>query len=254
MQHPSPEAFAHAHPASLWTGEVKVLFLDCLSQRGNVRLACRAVGLSAETAYRQRRRDPLFARAWAAAMVLARRVGEQVLADRAIDGVEEEVWFRGELVGTRRRYDSRLLLAHLARLDRAADEMAEQDAERFDELLALAAGEDMPGDYAAPGEDPLPDRDDFVEQAIDDAREAMLDRLGFQLDLDGEIEDEEEEIAFDCEWGEEHGRVLHAADGQWHGWLHRAHTRVDAILGCGVSALALSTVSTVSTPAAGPAS
>lgn len=41
-----------------------------------------------------------------------------MLVTRALDGVEVPVWFRGEKVGTRRLYDTRLLLAHLGRLDR----------------------------------------------------------------------------------------------------------------------------------------
>jgi hypothetical protein len=44
------------------------------------------------------------------------------MGDRALEGTVEEVWFRGELVGHRRRYDSRLLLAHLARLDKLTEE------------------------------------------------------------------------------------------------------------------------------------
>lgn len=121
-----------------WTPERKLQFLDHLAGRGNVRASCRRVGLSREAAYRLRRRDPQSARGWAAALVLARSAGSEVLADRAIDGVEEDIWYRGELVGTRRKFDTRLLLAHLGRLDKAADDKAAaKDAERFDELLAL---------------------------------------------------------------------------------------------------------------------
>lgn len=41
-----------------------------------------------------------------------------MLADRALNGVKENVFYHLEEVARRRRYDSRLLLAHLARLDR----------------------------------------------------------------------------------------------------------------------------------------
>lgn len=50
-------------PARGWTPERKMLFLDRLAASGNARAACRRVGLSAESAYRQRRKDALFARA-----------------------------------------------------------------------------------------------------------------------------------------------------------------------------------------------
>ena len=56
--------------------------------------------------------------------MLARDHAEQVLADRALNGVEEKVFYHGEEVATRTRYDSRLLLAHLARLDAKAKELA----------------------------------------------------------------------------------------------------------------------------------
>ena len=79
-------------------------------------------------------------------MLVAREQAEEVLATRAIDGVEEEVWYHGEVVATRRRYDSRLLLAHLARLDRLtqnADTAALADD--FDMVLErLERGEQLP--------------------------------------------------------------------------------------------------------------
>jgi hypothetical protein len=200
MQHQLSDAFVAAHPASLWTAEVKVRFLDCLSQRGNVRLACRAVGLSAETAYRQRRRD------------------------------------------------SRLLLAHLGRLDKAVDPAAERDADRFDELLAVMAGEEMPGEPAAPGDDPLPDREAFVEQALEHARAEVFDRLGLTLDLNGEIEDEEGAFAYQDECEAEAERVIEAAPAHWDDWLGHAQAVVDAMLSGGEAGVPVRTVSTLSTP------
>ncbi|PEQ13899.1 hypothetical protein B2G71_06245 [Novosphingobium sp. PC22D] len=97
--------------------------------------------MSFQSAYLARRRDALFAQGWAAALVLAREHAAQVLATRAFEGVEEEIWYRGELVGTRRRFDARLLPAHLARLDRLADETcAGELAARFDDVVAQVAG------------------------------------------------------------------------------------------------------------------
>lgn len=62
-------------------------------------------------------RSARFAAGWDGALVLARQVAEDVLAQRALEGVEEPVFYRGEQVGSRWRFDARLLLAHLARLD-----------------------------------------------------------------------------------------------------------------------------------------
>ena len=93
-------------------------FLDALAQGGNVRAACGAAGVSRSTAYRMRRACGRFERLWDAALLVARTQVEAVLADRALNGVEETIFYHGEAVATRRRYDARLLLAHLARLDR----------------------------------------------------------------------------------------------------------------------------------------
>ncbi|MDE2404144.1 MAG: hypothetical protein KGM17_05445 [Sphingomonadales bacterium] len=126
---------------SEFTPARQVLFCEALAATGNVRLTCARTGVSAETAYRLRRRLPAFAAAWDGALVLSREVAEAELADRALNGVEEAVFHRGEQVGTRLRHDSRLLLAHLARLDERADApLAVHHAARFDELLALLGG------------------------------------------------------------------------------------------------------------------
>ena len=103
---------------TILTANRQAVFLKSLQLFGNVRLACRAACVSAQTAYRARRRSSGFALAWDAALVAARAHAEATLADRAINGVEEAVYYHGEEVARRRRYDSRLLLAHLARLDR----------------------------------------------------------------------------------------------------------------------------------------
>ncbi|WP_067738200.1 hypothetical protein [Novosphingobium naphthalenivorans] len=127
-------------PHHAWDGDRKVRFLHHLAEKGDVRAACARVGMSRQSAYLLRRRDGAFAQGWQAALVLARRHAEEVLATRALDGIEEAVWFRGELVGKKRRYDTRLLLAHLARLDRMAEDAGPCE-DRFDELLAMVAGE-----------------------------------------------------------------------------------------------------------------
>ncbi|MEJ2408024.1 MAG: hypothetical protein P8Y48_01500 [Novosphingobium sp.] len=133
-----------------WDADRKVRFLHHLAEKGDVRAACARVGMSRQSAYLLRRRDGAFAQAWQAALVLARRHAEDVLATRALDGIEEAVWFRGELVGKKRRYDTRLLLAHLARLDRRAEEAGPCE-DRFDEMLAMVAGERPEAHFAGDG-------------------------------------------------------------------------------------------------------
>ena len=211
-----------------WTAARKAQFLEALAGDGNVRAACARVGLSREAAYRLRRRDALFARAWAAAQLQAReRVGE-VLGTRAIEGIEEQVWHRGEVVGTRRRYDTRLLLAHMARLDKLAeDERAREDAERFDELLACIAGEPVPGELAV-GEGELP---------VDRATYALMKA---ELAQEDAAEDEAAE-AYRRGWAE--GEAL------WDAWFAGACDTVDRLLGEPLAPQTVSTLSNVSTSA-----
>ncbi len=124
----------------------QVAFCDHLSTTGNVRTACARVGTSPQTAYRTKRREAVFAAAWEGALLLARDHAEAVLACRALEGVDEPVFYHGEEVARRRRYDPRLLLAHLARLDArvedgaAAQSLASVAAERFDAVLAALGG------------------------------------------------------------------------------------------------------------------
>lgn len=114
----------------------QAIFCEQLSVHGNVRLAARAAGVHHATVYRMRRACPRFDQLWQAALVLARSHAEEVLADRALNGVEEKVFYHGEEVATRVRYDSRLLLAHLGRLDRLAHNRRVSDAAMFfDHLL-----------------------------------------------------------------------------------------------------------------------
>jgi hypothetical protein len=132
-------------PQTEFTRARQVLFLQNLSVTGSVRSAACAVGTSHQTAYRARRATAAFRAAWDAALVVARANAESVLACRAIDGIEEKVFYHGEEVATRTRYSDRLLLAHLARLDRhAADARINAIAEDFDAALArFEAGEEV---------------------------------------------------------------------------------------------------------------
>lgn len=220
----NPPAVTTRHDG--WTVARKLQFLEALALDGNVRAACARVGLSREAAYRLRRREPLFARAWTAAQLQAREIVGEVLGARAIDGIEEEVWYRGERVGTRRRYDTRLLLAHIARLDTLAeDESAAGDAARFDELLACLAGEAVPEELRV-GADELP-----------------LDRM-----MAAEMVAERAEADTPGEAGEAYRRAHAAGEAAWDAWFAGACDTVDRALAAG-TALEARTLSTVSTSA-----
>lgn len=190
-----------------WTPLRKAQFLDQLATEGNVRVACARVGMSPEAAYKLRRRDFAFAESWDTALVQARGHVAQVLADRALNGVAEAIWYRGELVGQRLRFDTRLLLAHMARLDRMADDdRAAERARRFDEMLALVAGETFPADMADEDEedgaalahaaDPLLPKprerhiEDAARLAAAGGRDAALAAAFAEAEAAGEIEED----------------------------------------------------------------
>ena len=160
-------------PHNIFARERQVRFLENLSLTGNVRAACRSACICPQTAYRFRRADHNFARAWDAACLAARAQVEQILADRALNGVEEAIYYHGEEVARRTRYDARLLLAHLARLDRMAENAdLAAPAEHFDANLAHFRdhGTLAPPEVKARPAFPLADR------AVHLARMAAFDR------------------------------------------------------------------------------
>jgi len=163
---PVPTSSEGAGHANHFSREKQVRFLEALALWGSVRAACRAVPAAPQTVYRHRRASRDFALAWDAAMLVARPHVEDVLSDRALNGIEEVVYYHGEEIARRRRYDSRLLLAHLARLDKVEDRDGVREvAEGFDAALerlgrgepvdpgALADDEDGPVTYGERWED-----------------------------------------------------------------------------------------------------
>ena len=163
---PSPEG-ERPRAEPVLTPARKRRFLDELARHGNVRVAAARVGVSRSGVYLARGRDGAFAAAWRAALVLGRDAAVAEVAERALEGWQEPVFYRGQQVALRRRYDTRLLLAHLARLDKACAEFddegeggAEGLAAQYDSLrAALADGGAAPGDKGAvnfsPGPCPL---------------------------------------------------------------------------------------------------
>ncbi|NIJ09024.1 hypothetical protein FHS31_002654 [Sphingomonas vulcanisoli] len=134
-----------------WTGARRRSFLESLAEGHTVEAACRIVGLSVASAYALRRRagGEAFALGWRAACLLARDALADTLTSRAIDGqVDTYTRADGEQV-TRHRFDNRLAMAVLTRLDRLAEPPAERGA----------------GAGAAATERPAPSADDPAQAA-----------------------------------------------------------------------------------------
>lgn len=95
-----------------WTPERQAAFIEALADTGSVEAACKAVDMSSVGAYQLRRQPGAesFRKAWQAAIDLGVARVEDVVMDRALNGVEQPLYSYGKLVGNRRRYNDRLLM------------------------------------------------------------------------------------------------------------------------------------------------
>ena len=104
-----------------WTGEKMAAFCEALAETAVVAEGCEAANMSISGAYAARRRIPVFAAAWDAALTIARERLADTLLGRAMEGNVEQIWRDGIVVGERHLLDNKLGLALLRRLDRLAD-------------------------------------------------------------------------------------------------------------------------------------
>lgn len=100
-----------------WSADRQREFIELLAETGSVRSACRRMGVGEHHIYKLRRHPEAasFRKAWEAALDIGVQRIEDVAMDRALNGVEEPVYHRGEIVGTRRAYNDRLLMFMLDR-------------------------------------------------------------------------------------------------------------------------------------------
>lgn len=199
-EHPIALHHTHFSPAK------QAQFLEALALWGNARAACRAASVAPQTAYRHRRGSRDFAIAWQAAQLVARPRVEDVLGDRALNGIEETIYYHGEEIGRRRRYDSRLLLAHLGRLDKV---------EECDDVAGVAHDFDGALERLRRGEpvDPYAHEDDDEDETVtygeswEDERLPFPERVQLYLawleteDEEDEYEDDDDDLPdpYDCD-------------------------------------------------------
>lgn len=91
-----------------FTEERKLLFLDTLRKTVNVTLAAQSVGITSGTAYRHKKDDIIFAERWDEALQEGIDLLEHKAHERAFQGVEEPVFWRGEIVGYVNKYSDAL--------------------------------------------------------------------------------------------------------------------------------------------------
>lgn len=152
----------HRHDG--WTPERQVDFIRALAECGCVDAACRRVGISTSAAYALRARADAqsFRLAWDAALDQAIQRLSDAAFSRAIHGVATPIFYKGEQVGERRRYDERLTMFLLRYRDpvRYGAWMDTVRAERAADAATLALNrlvDQVEADaYARDAGDPLP--------------------------------------------------------------------------------------------------
>jgi len=122
-------------------------FLDVLRQTGgNVSRACAAISLTRSRAYEWRTADPLFAAAWDEAVELGTDELEEEARRRAFSGVDEPVFYQGEVCGEVRKYSDTLLIFLLKGRrpdkyrERVTIDVNQLDSDIERELALIAAG------------------------------------------------------------------------------------------------------------------
>ena len=126
-------------------------FLRALAATHSVSDAARAVGMSRQSAYRLRSRlkGRAFDAAWDQAFKHSYENLPYAALERALNGIEVPHYYKGELIGTSRRYDERLTALLLKMISSApvlvlGSDMPEMEVRgrRFDALLARIAADD----------------------------------------------------------------------------------------------------------------
>ena len=143
---PHDPAYIPAPGSYHWTPKLQREFLEAFATNGSVKISAAKVCMSPAAVYqlKQRPEGAAFRLGCAAALLIARGRLVDELLDRAIWGHDEMTTVMREedrSLYKRRRIDSRLGLAMLARLDR----MVETRAREGEEMLAQTIAGDWPG-------------------------------------------------------------------------------------------------------------
>jgi len=88
----------------------KRLFLEAFVKTGQKKKACEAVGISGAQPRRWAQSDELFQQEYERAKFVAAEILEDEAHRRAVEGVDEPVWYKGEEVGSVKKYSDTLLI------------------------------------------------------------------------------------------------------------------------------------------------
>lgn len=92
------------------TPEREKEFLETLAATSCITEAAAAIGISRTALYRMRKQDAAFAKRWTEALSAATAVLADDAFERAAKGTSEPVWYKGEQIGERVRYNDRMVM------------------------------------------------------------------------------------------------------------------------------------------------
>ena len=163
-----------------WTTRKMTEFLRVLAATHSVKDAARSVGMSRQSAYRLRSRlkGSAFDAAWDQAFKHSYENLPYAALERALNGIEVPHYYKGELIGTSRRYDERLTALLLKMISSERVLMlgsdvpgAEVRGRRFETLIARIEAE---GELADEVSGP-----DFADVSPESEAKIMAELRGF---------------------------------------------------------------------------
>jgi hypothetical protein len=189
-----------------WTPQCQRAFLEALAYTGSVMRAAKEVSKSARSAYalRFRREGAAFHLGWEAAVLVSRYALNDMLMDRAVNGYEEVSAKQEDGATMRGRFDNRLGMNLLGRLDRIAEAQAikgsrnaqvqliVQDFESFLDLIERG-GKGAEAALFFEARDPTPIQKMGLSQQI--AFDCELDRISAAESAVPDMMDEVPEVA-----------------------------------------------------------
>ena len=108
-----PNTYGGYHPSrnvQRFTAKKKKAFIASMGKTGNVTVSCLTVGISRRWAYKHRDMDPVFAQSWDDAYKASTDLLIEECRRRAYNGVDEPVFYKGEVCGQIRKYSDTLLM------------------------------------------------------------------------------------------------------------------------------------------------
>lgn len=89
---------------------LKEIFCRTLTETGSVKAACKAIGITRQTAHNWKDTDEQFAREWEKARVMHKEAAKDKLAELALQGIKKTVYHQGKPVGIQVEYNANITI------------------------------------------------------------------------------------------------------------------------------------------------